>query len=66
MDNSKNIYKCKACGKSFTVKISNAGYPGGKERENIDCPWCSVENGSEITSGIITTHKVITEGDVVQ
>ena len=58
------IYKCIACGKRFSVTISNAGYPGGKERESINCPWCGVENGSEVTSGIITTRKVITgDGD---
>lgn len=66
LDNSKNVYKCNACGKSFTVTILNAGYPGGKERESIDCPWCGAENGSEITSDIIPTHKVVTEGGVVQ
>lgn len=66
LDNSKSVYKCGACGKSFTVTISDAGYPGGKGRESIDCPWCSAENGSEITSGIITTHKVVTEGGAAQ
>jgi DNA-directed RNA polymerase subunit RPC12/RpoP len=60
------IYKCTACGKSFTVTISNARYPGGKERESINCPWCGAENGSEVTSGIITTQKVDTEGGVNQ
>lgn len=57
-----NSYKCKVCGKSFTMTISNAGYPGGKERESINCPWCGAENGTEVTSGIITTNKVPTEG----
>lgn len=57
-----NSYKCQVCGKSFTMEILNAGYPGGKERESIDCPWCGAENSTEVTSGIITTHKVPTEG----
>lgn len=55
------IYKCIACGKRFSVTISNAGYPGGKERESINCPWCIDENGREVTSGIITTRRVFTE-----
>lgn len=59
---NKNSYKCRVCGKSFTITISDAGHPGGKERENIDCPWCGAENGTEVTSGIITTYKVLTEG----
>lgn len=58
MDNSKNSYKCIVCGKKFTAVISNTGYPGGKDRESINCPWCGAENGTEVTSGIITTHKV--------
>lgn len=61
---NENSYKCQVCGKNFTMVISNAGYPGGKERESIDCPWCGAENGTEVTSGIITTHKVIMEGGV--
>ncbi|MCH3962713.1 MAG: hypothetical protein LKE46_00325 [Clostridium sp.] len=36
---------------NFTITISNAGYPGGKERDSIDCPWCGAENGTGITSG---------------
>ncbi|MEG6566859.1 hypothetical protein V6B95_07745 [Thermoanaerobacterium saccharolyticum] len=62
----EGIYKCIACGKRFSVTISNAGYPGGKDRESINCPWCGAENGSEVTSGIITTRKVITEDGVNQ
>lgn len=60
--NNKNSYKCQVCGKNFTMVISNTGYPGGKERESIICPWCGAENGSEMTNGIITTHKIIERG----
>jgi DNA-directed RNA polymerase subunit RPC12/RpoP len=60
------IYKCIACGRSFSVTISNVGYLGGKERESINCTWCGAENGSEVTSGIITTRRVITEDGVNQ
>jgi uncharacterized protein CbrC (UPF0167 family) len=58
----KDIRKCETCGKGFTVSISGAGYPGGKKRESIICPWCGAENGSEMTSGILTTHKVTDGG----
>lgn len=61
---NENSYKCRGCSKNFTMAISNAGYPGGKERESIDCPCCGAENDTEVTSGIITTHKVIMEGGV--
>ncbi|MFV0518481.1 MAG: helix-turn-helix domain-containing protein [Aminipila sp.] len=49
---------CSSCGKRFTYSISNGGYPGGKDREYIYCPWCKAENGSTMTSGIINTQKV--------
>lgn len=55
---NENLRKCGACGKGFTVKIFDAGYPGGKEREVIDCPWCGAENGSAITNGTVITRKV--------
>lgn len=58
----KDIRKCEACDKGFTVEISGAGYPGGKERESVVCPWCGAENGSEMTNGILTTRKVIEGG----
>jgi len=63
---NEGIYECIACGKRFSVTISNAGYPRGKDRESINCPWCGAENGSKVTSGIITTRKVITEDGVNQ
>ena len=63
---NNDIYKCIACGKRLSVTISKAGYPGGKDRESINCPWYGAENGSEVTSGIITTRKVITEDGVNQ
>jgi len=58
----ENFYKSQACGKAFTIAIENAGYPGGKERESINFPWCGAENDTEVTSGIKTTHKVPAEG----
>lgn len=59
---NRDIRKCEACGKGFTVKISDSGYPGGKERESIDCPWCGAENGSVVTNGTVSTRKVIEGG----
>ena len=59
---NKNLRKCEACGKGFTVEVSDYGYPGGKEREGIDCPWCGAENGSVVTNGSVTTREVI-EGE---
>lgn len=32
-----------------------------KERESIDYLWCGAKNKTEVTSGIITTRKVLTK-----
>lgn len=61
---NENTYKCHVCRRSFTMSISNVRYPGEKEQEYIDCPWYGAENGNEVTSGTITTNKVLTEGGV--
>jgi len=57
MKMEKSSYTCSACGKNFSTSISNAGYPGGKDCESINCPWCITENGTIITSGIITSYR---------
>lgn len=62
MNVEKNSYTCTACGKNFSISITNAGYPGGKDRESINCPWCGAENGTKITSGIITSYREEKEG----
>lgn len=51
------IVICKNCGKKFYYYITNQNYPGGKDRESIDCPYCNVENGSVMTAGIVHTKK---------
>lgn len=50
--------KCKKCGKLFDYTIVGTIYPGGKEREYIDCPYCGEINGSEMTSAFIHTFKI--------
>ena len=50
--------KCKKCGKLFDYTIVGTIYPGGKEREDIDCPYCGETNSSEMTSAFIQTYKI--------
>lgn len=52
------VFKCKKCGKLFDYRIVGTIYPGGKEREYIDCPYCGKTNGSEMTSAFIQTYKI--------
>ena len=48
---------CTQCKRLFFYVVGDMGVPGGKERENIYCPYCNKENGSVMTSGFIYTYK---------
>lgn len=50
--------ECKECGRKFKWGIVGTIYPGGKEREDIDCPYCGANNGSVMTSAFVKTEKV--------
>ena len=50
--------KCSNCGKVFRVVIAPMGVPGGKMREEINCPYCYHENGSCMTDGFVRTYKI--------
>lgn len=49
---------CPECGKKFLVQVSTMGVPGGKEREDVDCPYCHANNGYRMTSGFVNTFKI--------
>lgn len=49
---------CKECGRKFRVEVTTMGVPGGKEREEISCPYCGCNNGYRMTSGFVYTYKI--------
>jgi len=53
-----NNTKCKKCGKEFKTEVTDMRVPGGKDRENIHCPYCNEINGSVMTSGFVFTEKI--------
>lgn len=53
-----NIIKCKKCGKEYGYKVYGNEYPGGKELETADCPYCGETGYSEITSQCISVYKL--------
>lgn len=53
-----NVITCAKCGGKFTWHEANGGYPGGKDRESIDCPYCGTEADTIVISGIVVTEKV--------
>ena len=49
---------CSECGRRFRVQVTTMNVPGGKEREEVDCPYCHTNNGYRMTSGFVYTFKI--------
>jgi DNA-directed RNA polymerase subunit RPC12/RpoP len=49
---------CEKCGNEFFYKITHMQVPGGKDLEDINCPYCGESNGSVVTSGFVYSYKV--------
>lgn len=47
---------CKKCGKRFEYGLTGPTYPGGKDREYADCPYCGETAFSTMTSQIMVGH----------
>lgn len=56
---------CEKCGKKFAYEHTGNIYPGGKERETADCPYCGETAYSTMTSGFIRVYKVDDNGNVI-
>lgn len=52
--------KCKKCNRFFIVRVTTMNVPGGKDKEEIFCPYedCCEENGHRMTSGFVETYKI--------
>lgn len=44
------IEKCSKCGKKVEYELEGMVYPGGKDREEAICPYCSNVLASKMTS----------------
>ncbi len=53
-----DVITCKKCGGKFTWHEYNGGYPGGKDRESVDCPYCGEEAFTVVISGVVAVEKV--------
>ena len=53
-----NIIVCRKCGGKFTWSESKGGYPGGKDRADVNCPYCGETYHSVIISGVVTCEKL--------
>ena len=53
---------CEKCGKDYEYEVWGTVYPGGKERETANCPYCGEEGYSIMTSQCISVYKVDENG----
>ncbi len=56
-----STYTCPNCGELFKVVYTSGTFPGGKEREDIDCPDCFTTVSSEVTSATLKTVALSAE-----
>ncbi len=52
------ICKNPKCKKKFRVIECPDKVPGGKDWEEIKCPYCHYENGPSLTSGYFKIEKI--------
>lgn len=56
------IIECRKCGMKYAYEVWGAVYPGGKERETANCPYCGEVGHSEMTSQFISSYKLNPDG----
>jgi uncharacterized protein CbrC (UPF0167 family) len=56
--------ECAKCGKKFAYELTGAVYPGGKDLETADCPYCGEVATSQMTSGFFHSYKLDSNGNI--
>ena len=49
---------CKKCGMKYGYELCGQVYPGCKDRETADCPYCGETGYSTMTSQILVVTKL--------
>lgn len=57
---------CKNCGQKYAYELWGTVYPGGKDREEADCPYCGTTGYSIMTSQNIAVYKFDKDGNPVR
>ena len=61
-----NVIKCKKCGKKFAYEIFGDVYPGCKEKEEAQCPYCGEIGYSVMTSQCIAVYKIDENDNIIE
>ena len=56
--------KCKKCGKEYVFEVVGSVYPGAKELETANCPYCGEVGYSKMTSQSIYSYELDENGNV--
>ena len=56
-----DVYTCPKCPTLFESIYLSGGFPGGKEREDIDCPKCGHTVDTDVTSAVVSTREITGE-----
>ncbi|MDL2252771.1 phage terminase large subunit family protein [Ruminococcaceae bacterium OttesenSCG-928-I18] len=59
--NNENKEVCPKCNHSFSWSNEGDRWPGGKDKEDIACPYCGNVVGTKMTSGYIAVKKAESE-----
>ena len=61
------IYKtvCSHCQKEYAYENKGDVYAGGKEREEITCPYCKKTDFTKMTSGYFCSYKLDDDGNPI-
>lgn len=55
--------QCKKCGNEYVYDKVGTVYPGGKDREDVICPYCGNVDYSEMTSQYFVSYKLDSNGN---
>lgn len=61
-----SIRSCTQCNEPFHVVTISAGFVGGKEMEDINCPSCGFLMDRMMTNAVITTKKLSPEEQIAR
>lgn len=56
-----DVYTCPKCPTLFESIYLSGNFPGGKEREDIDCPNCGHTVDTDVTSAVVSTREITGE-----
>lgn len=57
---------CKNCGKEYAYEFWGTVYPGGKDKEYVDCPYCEETAFTRMTSQNVSMYKLDAQGNPVR